>query len=241
MGAGTELAQLRVYQPGDDVRQLDPAASARTGVPHVRLHVPERLMTAWIVLDVSPSMAFGTGLRLKSDVAAGAAALLARLAVRRGGRAGLVLCGGQQELLIPPRGGRRASAVIEHAIREGVVADGAGDDASLGRALGRLSRLARSPGMVAVVSDFRAEHGWARPLRVIGGRHSLVAVDVSDPRRGGASERGRAAPGRSRVRQADRGGYPRRRPAGALRDAQSTSDAQPSATNCARPAPRSWS
>ena len=96
VGAGTELAQLRVYQPGDDVRQLDPAASARTGLPHVRLHVPERLMTAWIVLDVSPSMAFGTGLRLKSDVAAGAAALLARLAVRRGGRAGLMLCGGQR-------------------------------------------------------------------------------------------------------------------------------------------------
>ena len=94
VGTGTELAQLRVYQPGDDVRQLDPAASARTGLPHVRLHVPERLMTAWIVLDVSPSMAFGTGLRLKSDVAAGAAAVLARLAVRRGGRAGLVLCGG---------------------------------------------------------------------------------------------------------------------------------------------------
>ena len=62
-------------------------------------------MTAWIVLDVSPSMAFGTGLRLKSDVAAGAAALLARLAVRRGGRAGLVLCGGRHELLIAPARG----------------------------------------------------------------------------------------------------------------------------------------
>jgi uncharacterized protein (DUF58 family) len=182
VGVGTELAQLRVYQPGDDVRQLDPAASARTGLPHVRLHVPERLMTAWIVLDVSPSMAFGTGLRLKSDVAAGAAAVLARLAVRRGGRAGLVLCGGRHELVIPPRSGRRASAAIAHAVHEGVVADGAGDDASLGRALSRLSRLARSPGMVAVVSDFRAERGWARPLRALGHRHSLVAVEVSDPR-----------------------------------------------------------
>jgi uncharacterized protein (DUF58 family) len=182
VGAGTELAQLRVYQPGDDVRQLDPAASARTGVPHVRLHVPERLMTAWIVLDVSPSMAFGTGLRLKSDVGAGAAAVLARLAVRRGGRAGLVLCGGRDELFIRPRSGRRASAAIEHAVREGVIADGAGDDGSLRRALGRLSRLARSPGMVAIVSDFRAEGGWAQPLRALGQRHSLVAVEVSDPR-----------------------------------------------------------
>jgi uncharacterized protein (DUF58 family) len=182
VGAGTELAQLRVYQPGDDVRQLDPAASARTGLPHVRLHVPERLMTAWIVLDVSPSMAFGTGLRLKSDVAGGAAAVLARLSVRRGGRAGLVLCGGRHELVIPPRSGRRAAAAIEHAVGQGVVADGAGDDASLGRALSRLSRLARSPGMVAVVSDFRAARGWARPLRALGHRHSLVAVEVSDPR-----------------------------------------------------------
>lgn len=182
VGAGTELAQLRVYQPGDDVRQLDPAASARTGVPHVRLHVPERLMTAWIVLDVSPSMAFGTGLRLKSDVAAGAATVLGRLAVRRGGRAGLVLCGGGDELFIRPRSGRRASAAIQHAVSEGVVADGAGDDGSLARALGRLSRLARSPGMVAVISDFRAGSGWARPLRALGQRHSLVAVEVGDPR-----------------------------------------------------------
>ena len=211
VGAGTELAQLRVYQPGDDVRQLDPAASARTGVPHVRLHVPERLMTAWIVLDVSPSMAFGTGLRLKSDVAGGAAALLARLAVRRGGRAGLLLCGGQRELLIPPRGGRRASAVIEHAIREGVVADGAGDDASLGRALRRLSRLARSPGMVAVVSDFRAERRLG-PAAARDRSASLACGRRCErSARGGASERGRASTGGSRVGQADRGGYPGRR------------------------------
>src|SRR5215210_5435137 len=116
VGSGTELAQLRPYAPGDDVRRLDPAASARTGIPHVRLQVPERLMTAWLVLDVSPSMAFGTGTRLKSDVAAGAATALARLAVRRGGRAGLVLCGGRDELVLRPRGGRRASAAIEQAI-----------------------------------------------------------------------------------------------------------------------------
>jgi uncharacterized protein (DUF58 family) len=181
-GLGTELAQLRVYQPGDDVRQLDPAASARTGVPHVRLQVPERLMTAWIVLDVSPSMAFGTGLRLKSDVAAGAATVLARLAVRRGGRAGLVLCGGREEVLLRPRSGRGASAAIEHAIGAGVVEDEAGDDDSLARALGRVSRLARAPGLVAVISDFRAAHGWARPLRALHQRHSLVAVEVCDPR-----------------------------------------------------------
>jgi uncharacterized protein (DUF58 family) len=181
VGTGTELAQLREYQPGDDVRQLDAAASARTGTPHVRLQVPERLMTAWIVLDVSPSMAFGTGERLKSDVAAGVATVLGRLAVRRGGRAGLILCGGASEVLLPPHGGRRASAAIDQLVAGGVVADGAGDEESLGRALARVSRLARSPGLVAVISDFRAER-WAGPLRALGHRHSLVGVEVRDPR-----------------------------------------------------------
>ena len=77
VGAGTELAALRAYQPGDDVRRLDAAATARTGEPHVRLDVPERLLTTWVVLDVSPSMAFGTAERLKSDVAEGAVRVLA--------------------------------------------------------------------------------------------------------------------------------------------------------------------
>ena len=86
MGTGTELAQLRPYQPGDDVRQLDPAASARTGVPHVRQHVPERMLTVWLAVDLSASMAFGTADRLKSDVAEGVADVVGTLAVRRGGR-----------------------------------------------------------------------------------------------------------------------------------------------------------
>ena len=181
VGAGTELAQLREYQPGDDVRQLDAAASARTGTPHVRLQIPERLMTSWIVLDVSPSMAFGTGARLKSDVAAGVAIVLARLSVRRGGRAGLLLCGGAAEIVLPPRGGRRASAAIERAVRVGVVPDRGGDADSLARALARVRRLARSPGLAAVVSDFRSE-GWEGSLRALGYRHSLLAVDIRDPR-----------------------------------------------------------
>jgi uncharacterized protein (DUF58 family) len=101
--------------------------------------------------------------------------------VRRGGRAGVVLCGGREETVLPPRSGRRASAAIEHAVRAGVVPDGAGDAESLSRALARVRRLARSAGLVAVVSDFRAD-GWIRPLRAIGQRHSLVAVEVRDPR-----------------------------------------------------------
>src|SRR4051795_5547662 len=93
VGSGTELFQLRPYEPGDDVRQLDPSASARTGVPHVRLQVPERALTTWLVLDVSPSMAFGTADRLKADVAEGVVLVLGRLAARRGGRVALLTSG----------------------------------------------------------------------------------------------------------------------------------------------------
>src|SRR5256714_3039832 len=108
VGAGTELFQLRPYQPGDDVRQLDAAAWARTGEPHVRLQVPERALTTWVVLDVSPSMAFGTADRLKADVAEGVALVLGRLATRRGGRVALLTSGAHVQRFLPPRRGRGA-------------------------------------------------------------------------------------------------------------------------------------
>ena len=101
VGAGTELFQLRPYQPGDDVRQLDAAASARTGIPHVRLQVPERALTTWLVLDVSPSMAFGTADRLKADVAEGVVLVLGRLAARRGGRVALLTSGSRIQRFLP--------------------------------------------------------------------------------------------------------------------------------------------
>ena len=90
VGIGTELAQLRPYELGDDVRHIDPSATARTGQPHVRVHVPERALTTWIVLDVSPSMAFGTARRLKADVAEGVALVFGRLGIRRAGSVGTV-------------------------------------------------------------------------------------------------------------------------------------------------------
>jgi uncharacterized protein (DUF58 family) len=181
-GAGTELAQLRPYQPGDDVRQLDPAATARTGVPHVRLQVPERLMTAWILLDLSPSMAFGTADRLKSDVAEGVAGVVGRLATRRGGRVGLLTCGGPESRLLPPRSGRGANVAIGRVLAEGVTADGHGDDHGLEHGLSQLGRIARRPSFVAVISDFRGPLGWRGPLRALAGRHSLAAIEVRDPR-----------------------------------------------------------
>jgi uncharacterized protein (DUF58 family) len=210
LGTGTELAQLRPYEPGDDVRRLDPAASARTGVPHVRVHVPERAVTTWLVLDVSASMGFGTADRLKSDVAEGVAEAVGSLAVRRGGRLAITLAG--TSVTLPPRGGREALAAVRTLVRQGVVPDQVdrpsgrtrrgrlgrpakggpvvrlgevprpeGPVAGLGEALLRVDRLTRGRGVVVVVSDFR-EDAWRSPLRRLAARHAVVAVEIADPR-----------------------------------------------------------
>src|SRR5881392_3175865 len=112
VGVGTELAQLRPYQVGDDVRHIDAAATARTGEPHVRLHVPERTLTTWIVLDVSPSMAFGTADRLKVDVAEGAAIALGHVATHRAGRVALLTFGAGNDRMMRPRGSRPGSVAV---------------------------------------------------------------------------------------------------------------------------------
>ncbi len=194
-GAGVELAQLRPYVPGDDVRAMDSAATARTGVPHVRVHVPERALTTWVLLDVSASMAFGTADRLKADVAEGVATVAGRLATRRGNRLALITCGAAVERVLAPRGGRGALTHLRRVLAEGVATDtlppsseGAGaagldGGTGLGDGLRRADKLARGHGLVVVVSDFLEEPGvWESPLRALRHRHDVVAVEVRDRR-----------------------------------------------------------
>jgi len=193
MGVGTELAQLRPYEIGDDVRQIDPAATARTGVPHVRLHVPERTLTTWIVLDVSPSMAFGTAQRLKADVAEGVALVLGNLAVRRAGRVAMVTFGAGRPRLLPPRGSRPGVVALRRVLAEGVAPDGVNEPHALSHALVRVGKVARQSGFVAVISDFREQDGWTRALGALAARHSVLAVEVGDPREGELPAVGRLA------------------------------------------------
>jgi len=194
-GAGTELARLRPYEPGDDVRQLDPSASARTGVPHVRLQVPERSVTTWLVLDVSPSMAFGTRTRLKSDVVEGVAGVLGRVAVRRGGRVAVVTAGEDSPRMLRPRGGRGALAGLQRLVADGVRPDGA-PGGPLEDALVRVARLAGTRGVIVVVSDFLSDAAgdampaWAPLLRRLAARHTIVAVEITDPRDGALPDAG---------------------------------------------------
>ena len=194
VGFGTELAQLRPYEPGDDVRHIDAAGSARTGTLHVRVHVPERALTTWIVLDLSPSMAFGTARRLKADVAEGAAVVFARLGLRRAGSVGVVAFGTPSgPRILPPRGSKPGMIALHKLLDEGVMPDGHHDAAGLGEALSRALRLATQPGLLVVISDFRDQHDWMRPLGALRLRHAVLAIEVSDPREAELPALGRLA------------------------------------------------
>ena len=140
------------------------------------------MLTTWLVLDLSPSMAFGTRDRLKSDVAEGVALVMARLGARRGGRIALVTCGAPISRTIPPRGGRGALAPIHRALKEGVSEDGHDDPHALADALVKTGRIARQPGFVVVISDFRGPDTWSAPLGALRARHSVQAVEIRDPR-----------------------------------------------------------
>ena len=193
VGRGTELARLRPYEPGDDVRHIDAAATARTGQPHVRLHVPERAITSWILLDLSPSMAFGTAERLKADVAEGVAMVLARLAIKRAGSVGVVAFGAGEPIVLEPRGSRPGIVAVQSLLAAGVGRDGQSEPGALAGALDRLLTLTNRPGLVAVVSDFRDQHEWVRSMTAVAARHCAFAVEVCDPREATLPSVGRIA------------------------------------------------
>ena len=196
LGPGTELAQIRAYRPGDDVRTLDWNATARTGEPHVRVHVAERSVTTWLLLDLSASMAFGTADRLKVDVAEGVATAVGRLATRRGNRLGVLTFGAGRPRILPPRQGRAGLLGAVEAAREAEAtkptdAELHGPDerpgsevhrSDLADALRRAGAVARSRSLLVVVSDFRGPRDWVRPLRALSARHGVLALEVRDPR-----------------------------------------------------------
>ena len=182
LGDGTELAQVRPYVPGDDdVRRIDWNVTARTSVPHVRVHLAERVLVTWLVLDTSVSMHFGTADRRKADVAEGVAIAVGHVATRRGNRLGLVTFGDERPRALPPRQGRVGLLGLLSSLRDQPVSENAGAT-SLGEALHRTASLARQRSAVVVVSDFRGPLDWRRPLLELSSRHDVIAVEIRDPR-----------------------------------------------------------
>ena len=182
LGDGTELAQVRPYVPGDDdVRRIDWNVTARTSVPHVRVHLAERVLVTWLVLDTSASMHFGTADRRKADVAEGVAIAVGNVATRRGNRLGLVTFGDDRPRSLPPRQGRVGLLGLLSTLRDEPGPENAGAT-SLGEALHRTASLARQRSAVVVVSDFRGPLDWRRPLLELSSRHDVIAVEIRDPR-----------------------------------------------------------
>ena len=181
LGGGTELAAIRPYEPGDDVRLIDWNVTARTTIPHVRVHVPERALTAWLLLDVSPSMTFGTADRRKADVAEGVAVAIGHLATQRGNRLGIVTFGGSRDRHVPPAAGRLGLLGLLHAARVESVEEGTGAT-SPATAMRIANAAAPRGGLVVIVSDFRGPRDWLRPLVALAARHHVVAIEIDDPR-----------------------------------------------------------
>jgi uncharacterized protein (DUF58 family) len=176
-GVGSELWQVRPYEAGDDVRRIEWNVTARTGEPHVRVELAERVLVTWLVLDASASMAFGTADRRKADVAEGVAVAIGFAATRRGNRLGTVAFGAEPTVE-RPRQGRRALLDTLRLLQE-LPPAGSG---TLTDALDLTDRVARQRALVVVVSDFRGPPTWRAPMLRLAGRHAVLAVEVRDPR-----------------------------------------------------------
>lgn len=178
-GHGIEFAQVREYQPGDDIRTIDWNVTARSGVPHVKQFVEERDLTLVVALDVSGSMGFGSLDRRKVDLGIELAAVLSFAALQNRDRVGLLLFGGKAMRYVPPRRGRTH---VETAVRDALVAaESTGGAADLNAAARFLDRVLVKPGVVVVISDFlvsEIEH----PMRRLAMRHDTVAFAIRDPR-----------------------------------------------------------
>ncbi len=179
-GSGVDFADLREYETYDDVRRIDWNVTARMGHPYVRQFVEDRELTAWLLLDRSPSMTFGHAERAKDQVLVELVAILARLLTRSGNRVGGILFDHAVERVIEPRGGRNQ---VLRMMRELLTAPRAGSTTTnLGELLRSAMFTIKRRSLVIVVSDFISEPGWQRPLGLLAQRHEVVAVRLWDPR-----------------------------------------------------------
>src|SRR5438067_1226935 len=180
-GPGAEPGEARPYQPGDDVRRMDWAVTARTTVPHIRETVADRELETWVAADLSASLDFGTALCEKRDLVVCAVAAIAHLTGGGGNRLGAVLANGEQTVRIPARGGQaHARGLLRKVAELPPAAEGVRGD--LAGMIEQLRRPPRRRGLVIVISVFLGGTQWQRPFRALSARHDLIAIEVLDPR-----------------------------------------------------------
>ncbi|WP_461156384.1 DUF58 domain-containing protein [Saccharopolyspora tripterygii] len=180
-GPGSEPGEARSYQPGDDVRRMDWAVTARMAEPHIRQTVADRELETWVAMDLSPSLDFGTAACDKRELAVAALAAVMFLTSGGGNRIGAVVDNGTGQHRLPARGG----AAYARALLKKVAETPRAPEGTRGDLPGLLESLRRPPrrrGLAVVVSDFLGGTEWQRALRGLGARHSLLAIEVIDPR-----------------------------------------------------------
>jgi len=179
-GFGLDLADLREYQFNDDVRHIDWNVTARTQIPYVREHNEEREITVWFLLDLSPSIDFGSGEVNKRRLLIEFTTVLARLLTRHGNRVGALFFGGEVDTVIPARGGRRHVLHILDSLLSRPTQDRA-PATDLSELLRAGFNIARRRSMVFVISDFISTSGWEEALALLSRRHEVLAVRLFDP------------------------------------------------------------
>lgn len=184
-GTGVDVADLREYRFGDDLRHVDWNVTARTDVPHVREYVEDREVTAWLVLDRSASMDVGPVGRAKDTVLVEVAAATAQLLARGGNRVGAVLFDTGVRVTIPPGSGRtQVLRILSRLLRPapGPVDGGEAAGTDLAAVLHAVGAMLRRRSLVVLVSDLLSADGWQHPLGMLARRHDVVAVQVLDRR-----------------------------------------------------------
>lgn len=199
-GPSLDLAEVREYQPGDEIRRIDWNVTARMNRLFVRQYLEERELTAWLLVDLSPSMTFGTRRQLKRETAAEFAGVAAYIVARHGDKVGLIGFPGR-DVHVPPRGGRVHVLRILHTLEQARArADGGGlapdQPASstgaspkisapvgpgLADGLAQAAQGVRRRSLIFLLSDFQATDGWERPLGHLSRRHDVIAVWITDP------------------------------------------------------------
>jgi uncharacterized protein (DUF58 family) len=179
-GQGTDFRDLREYEPGDDVRHVDWNVTARMDSLYVREYTEDRELTAWLLLDRSPSMGFGPVDRTKERLLCDFTTTIARLLIRNGNRVGAIVYDNDVSRTIPPRQGRDQVLLLVRDLLQPV--QPAGNVTDLRRLLERAARVIKRRSLVVLVSDFISEPGWEQPLARLNQRHEVVAVRLFDPR-----------------------------------------------------------
>jgi uncharacterized protein (DUF58 family) len=180
-GYGVDFADLREYQPEDDIRYIDWNVTARMDTPYVRQYTEDREITAWFLLDLSPSVDFGTVQSFKRTVLVDFVTTLARLLTRHGNRVGAIFYGSRIEKVIPARGGKiHVLRLVNDLLNQPRLPRAPFTDLTplLEGALQSIKRRS----LVIIISDFISAPGWERPLNLLNQRHEVLAVRLWDPR-----------------------------------------------------------